>query len=133
MPRATFLLAAAVLILASIAHAADADPLDKLGDENLAKIDFCFEKFCAAVAAKDAVLAAAFIGEMPRGMEKLDLKKEADKTRLLAHLQNFTGASLSASQRLPGGLGQVTFTTKDGKSLSQQMRNMGGRWKIVGL
>jgi hypothetical protein len=110
----------------------DEDPLAKFGDEKLADIGFCFQKFCAAVAAKDVPLAAALLAETPRSLAKLNLKKEADKATFLKYFAKFEGAQLVSSQRLAmGGLGQVTFTTKLGKEETQQMQNCGGRWKLA--
>ena len=57
----------------------DKDPLAKFSEEDLVKIDFCFEKFCEAVAAKDAKTAAAFMDAIPKNLAKLDLTKDADK------------------------------------------------------
>jgi hypothetical protein len=112
----------------------DADPLAKFGDEKLADIGFCFQKFCEAVSAKDAKIASAFIFEMPRSLAKLDLNKDADKTALLKYLAKFEGAQLVSSHRIAaGGLGQVTYTTKAGKQDTQQMQNCGGRWKLTNL
>ena len=112
----------------------DKDPLAKFSDEDLIKIDFCFNKFCEAVAAKDAKTAAAFIAEMPNNLARLDLGKEADKTTFLNALAGFAGAELVSSQRMAmGGLGQVTYRDKSGKEKTQRMQNVGGRWKITGL
>ena len=116
------------------AMAADADPLAKYSDEDLIKIDFCFEKFCEAVAAKDVKLAMAFMEEVPRSMKALDPKKPADQAAILKQLEKFPGAQIVSSQKLGfTRVGQVTFKTKAGKEDTQQMRNMGGRWKLTNL
>jgi len=56
---------ALALLAGSILSAAEAkkeeDPLARFGDEKLADIGFCFQRFCEAVAAKDARTAAALI------------------------------------------------------------------------
>lgn len=127
-----------VLLAGSILSAAeskkDEDPLARFGDEKLADIGFCFQRFCEAIAAKDARTAAALIAEMPRGLAQLDLKKETDKAAFLKYFAKFEGAQLVSSQRIAmAGLGQVTYTSKSGKEETQQMRNVGGRWKLVNL
>ena len=110
----------------------DKDPLAKFSDENLANIGFCFDKFCAAVAAKDATTAAAFIAELPRELSKLDLSKDADKDRFLKTYASFSGAHAISSQRMAiGGLGEVKYTDKSGKENSQRMQNMRGCWKLT--
>jgi len=122
------------LTLSAAAMAADADPLAKFSDENLIKIDFCFEKFCEAVATKDVKLAMAFMEEVPRSMKGLDPKKPADQATILKQLEKFAGAQIVSSQKLGfTRVGQVTFKTKAGKEDSQQMRNVGGRWKLTNL
>jgi hypothetical protein len=121
------------LAAAGEAKKPDADPLAKFTDEELADIGSCFQKFCAAVAAKDAKTAAAFITDMPRGLAQLDLNKEADKASFLRFVAAFDGAQLVKSQRMMGGLGEVTYTDKAGKERTQRMQNCGGRWKITGL
>ncbi|MCY3022036.1 MAG: hypothetical protein NTW87_23740 [Planctomycetota bacterium] len=137
-------LAARVLVVAlAVSFAAEAgeakkneeaDPLAKFGDEKLADIGFCFQKFCEAVAAKDAKTAAAFITDMPRGLAQLDLKKDADKASFLKYVAGFEGAQLVSSHRIAiGGIGEVTYTTKAGKEQKQRMQNCGGRWKLTGL
>lgn len=135
------LAARAVLAMAcavSALHAADAkkaeDPLARFGDEKLADIGFCFQKFCEAVTAKDVKTAAAFVADLPRGLAQLDLKKEADQAAFLKYLAKFEGATLVSSHRIAmGGLGQVTYTTRSGKQDTQQMQNCGGRWKLTNL
>jgi len=129
---------ALALLAGSILSAAEAkkeeDPLARFGDEKLADIGFCFQRFCEAVAAKDARTAAALIAEMPRGLARLDLKKETGKAAFLKYFAKFEGAQLVSSQRLAmGGLGQVTYASKSGKEETQQMQNFGGRWKLVNL
>jgi len=122
------------LALGAAAMAADADPLTKYSDEELAKIDFCFEKFCEAVAAKDVKIAIAFMEEVPRSMKGLDPKKPADQAAILKQLEKFPGAQITGSQKLGfTRVGQVTFKTKAGKEDTQQMRNVGGRWKLTNL
>jgi hypothetical protein len=121
------------------AYAADAkkaddkDPLVKYSDEDLAKIDFCFNKFCEAIAGKDAKTAAALIDEMPKNLAKLDLGKDADKATFLKAFESLSGASAGGSQRLPGGIGEVTYTDKSGAEKKQRMQNVGGRWKLTGF
>ncbi len=137
MTRIGFVLCFGLSLFLGSAHAADAkgaekDPLAKFSDDDLIKIDFCFEKFCAAVAAKDAKTAAAFLDEMPKNLAKLDLSKDADKTTFLKAFESFVGASITASQRLAGGIGQVTYTDKGGAEKTQRMQNVGGRWKLTG-
>jgi hypothetical protein len=113
---------------------ANKDPLAKFSDEDLAKIDFCFETFCKAIADKDAATAAALIDELPKNLAKLDLTKDADKTTFLKTFAGFIGASVTASQRMPaGGIGQVTYSDKGGAEKTQRMQNVGGRWKLTGL
>lgn len=122
------------LAICSVAIAADADPLAKFSDEELSKIDFCFEKFCEAVGAKDVKIAMAFMEEVPRSMKGLDPKKPADQAAILKQLEKFAGAQIVSSQKLGfTRVGQVTFKTKAGKEDSQQMRNVGGRWKMTNL
>jgi hypothetical protein len=112
----------------------EADPLAKFGDDKLADIGFCFQKFCEAVAAKDAKTAAAFITDMPRGLAQLNLNKDADKASFLKYVAKFEGAQLVSSHRMAiGGLGEVKYTAKGGKEESQRMQNCGGRWKLTGL
>lgn len=132
---------ASLVIILSIAcftgsaAAADAkDPLSKYSDENLIDIGFCFQEFCKCIAAKDAKTAAAFIADMPRGLAQLNLDKEADKASFLKFFAGFDGASVISSQRMAiGGIGEVKYTNKAGKELTQRMQNMGGRWKLAGL
>ncbi|HEY3324162.1 MAG TPA: hypothetical protein VGP72_27170 [Planctomycetota bacterium] len=112
---------------------AEKDTLSKYGDEKLADIGFCFQKFCASVSAKDVKTTVAFIDELPRGLKQLDLTKDSDKKAFFKALEKFDGASLVSSQKMMGGLGEVKFTDKDGKDQSQRMQNAGGRWKITGL
>jgi hypothetical protein len=132
LPIIGFALAGA--LCADAKKEADKDPLAKFSDEDLVKIDFCFTKFCEAVAAKDAKLAAALIDELPKNLAKLDLNKEADRATFLKSFAGFVGASIVASQRMPaGGLGEVTYTDKSGAEKKQRMQNVGGRWKITGL
>lgn len=130
-------LACCLVCIAAAACAGDAagkDPLAKYSDEDLIKIDFCFQKFCEAVAAKDVVLAMAFMEEVPRSMQKLDPKKPADQAAILKQLEKFVGASVTGSQKLGfTRVGQITFQTKGGKEDTQQMRNIGGRWKLCNL
>ena len=139
MIRFGFALCVALSLFSGVAVAADAkaaekDPLAKFSDEDLIKIDFCFDKFCASIAAKDAKTAAAFLDEMPKNLAKLDLSKDADKTTFLKAFESFVGASITASQRMPaGGIGQVTYTDKGGAEKTQRMQNVGGRWKLTGL
>ena len=141
MLRICFALCLGLSLFRGSAHAADAkgakgaekDPLAKFSDDDLIKIDFCFEKFCAAVASKDAKTAAAFLDEIPKNLAKLDLNKDADKATFLKAFDVFVGASIAASQRLAGGIGQVTYTDKGGAEKTQRMQNVGGRWKLTGL
>ena len=106
----------------------------KFSDEDLSKIDFCFTKFCEAIAAKDAKIAAALIDEMPKNLAKLDLNKEADRTTFVKAFSTFEGANVVASQRMPAaGLGEVTYTDKAGAEKKQRMQNVGGRWKLTGF
>jgi hypothetical protein len=127
-------LACCLLFITAAVCAADKDPLSKYSDEQLAKIDFCFEKFCEAVAAKDVTIAMAFMEEVPRGMQKLDPKKPADQAAILKQLEKFVGASVTGSQKLGfTRVGQITFKAKTGKEDTQQMRNVGGRWKLCNL
>ena len=79
---------------------ADKDPLAKYSDEDLIKIDFCFEKFCEAIAAKDAKVAAALIDELPKNLAKLDLNKEADRATFLKAFAGFAGAEFTAEAKL---------------------------------
>ena len=121
-------------VRAADAKPADKDPLAKFSDEDLAKIDFCFETFCKAIAAKDAKTAAALIDELPKNLAKLDLNKDADKAAFLKTFDAFIGASVTASQRMPaGGIGQVTYSDKSGAEKTQRMQNVGGRWKLTGF
>jgi hypothetical protein len=133
-----------MVLLSAVASAADAkgkppakaddkDPLAKFSDENLVDIAFCFTKFCESVAAKDAKTAAAFVSDMPRGLAQLDLNKDADKATFLKGLSQYEGCQVIKSVRLPGGVGEVTYTTKSGKEASMRMQNVGGRWKLAGL
>lgn len=122
-------------------HAADAkkadekskDPLSKFSDDDLAKIDFCFNKFCEAIASKDVKTAAALIDEMPKNLAKLDLNKEEDKATFLKSFASLSGASATASQKMVGGIGEVTYTDKSGAEKKQRMQMVGGRWKLTGL
>jgi len=71
---------------------------------------------------------------MPRGLARLDLKKETGKAAFLKYFAKFEGAQLVSSQRLAmGGLGQVTYASKSGKEETQQRQNFRGRWKLVNL
>ena len=117
-------------LLAADAKPAERNPLAKFSDENLANIGFCFEAFCAAVTAKDASTAAAFIAEMPKTLAGVDFSKEPGKSQLLRVLVRFEGASGFKSQRMHG-MGQVTYTDKAGKEQTQRMQLVGGCWKIV--
>jgi hypothetical protein len=123
------------LVFSASLYAADAaDPLAKYSDENLAQIDFCFQKFCEAVARKDCAEAVAWLDEMPRNMRHLDPKKPNDQKSILAQMERFAGASLVSSQRFAiAKAGQVVYKTKDGKEMEQQMTIMRGRWKIANL
>ena len=113
---------------------ADKDPLAKYSDDDLSKIDFCFTKFCEAIAAKDAKVASALIDELPKNLAKLDLNKEADRATFLKAFAGFAGATVTASQRMPaGGLGEITYTDKSGAEKKQRMQNVGGRWKLTGF
>jgi hypothetical protein len=107
------------------------DPLAKFSDEDLIKIDFCFNKFCESIASKDARTAAALIETLPKNLAKLDLNKDADKTEFLKAFASMSGCSASASQRLAGGLGQITYNDSTGAEKTQRMQNIGGRWKLV--
>jgi hypothetical protein len=137
---ARWLLPVMLVAFAGTVWAADAkkeaekDPLAKYSDEDLVKIDFCFEKFCEAIAAKDAKLAAALIDELPKNLAKLDLNKDADRATFLKALAGFAGSTVVASQRMPaGGLGEITYTDKSGAEKKQRMQNVAGRWKLTGL
>jgi hypothetical protein len=99
-------------------------------DENKAIIDYCFSTFCAAVTAKDARVAAAFIAELPKPLAGLDFTKEPGKAQLLRTLARFDGASGVKSQRFHG-MGEVTYTDKAGTERTQRMQFAGGVWKIV--
>jgi hypothetical protein len=111
-----------------------ADPLSKFSDEDLADIGFCFQKFCEAVASKDAKVAAAFVADLPPHLAKLDLNKESDKRTLFSVVSKFEGAQLVKSQRLAAaGIGEVTYSDKSGKEQTQRMKNSGGRWKLAEL
>lgn len=120
------------LVYSGEAKKDDKDPLAKFSEDKLVDIGFCFDTFCAAVSAKDAKTAAAFIDDMPRGLKQLDLNKDADKASFLKFLAGYEGAQLVSSIRMAGGIGEVTYS-KGGKELKQRMRNVGGRWKITGL
>ena len=139
MMRVCFALCFGMSLVLDSAHAADVksaakDPLAQFSDEDLIKIDFCFEKFCALIAAKDAKTAAAFLDEIPKNLAKLDLSKDADKATFLKAFDSFVGASIKSSQRMPaGGIGEVTYSDKGGAEKTQRMQNVGGRWKLTGL
>lgn len=110
------------------------DPLAKFSEDKLVDLGFCFEEFCKAIVAKDAKTAAAFIDDMPRGLKQLDLNKEADKTSFLRYFAGFEGAQIVSSQRMPaGGVGEVKYTNKAGKEMSQRMQKAGPLWKLTGL
>jgi len=112
----------------------DKDPLAKFSEDKLVDIAFCFEKFCEAIAAKDVKTAAAFIDDMPRGLKQLDLNKEADKASFLRFFAGYEGAQIISSQRMPaGGIGEVKYTNKTGKEMSQRMQKAGPLWKVTGL
>lgn len=112
----------------------DKDPLARFSEDNLVDIGFCFQKFCEAVAAKDARTVAAFIDEMPRGLKQLDLTKEADKAQFLRFFAGFEGAQIVSSHRMPaGGIGEVKYTNKSGKEMTQRMQKAGPVWKVTGL
>src|SRR5262245_37444987 len=97
----TILYAAILVLIPSSAFAADAkkaddkDPLAEYSDDERGKIDFCFNKFFEAVAAKDAKTAAALLSEMPKNLAKLDLSKEDDKATFLKAFASMSGASAS--------------------------------------
>jgi hypothetical protein len=118
-------------LLAADAKKDDKDPLAKFSEEDLVKIDFCFNKFCESIANKDARTAAALIETLPKNLAKLDLNKDADKAEFLKAFASMSGCSASASQRMAGGLGEVTYSDKDGAERKQRMQNVGGRWKLV--
>jgi hypothetical protein len=109
----------------------DKDPLAKFSDEDLIKIDFCFNKFCESIASKDARTAAALIEKLPANLARLDLNKEADKAEFVKAFASMSGCSASASQRMAGGLGQITYSDSTGAEKTQRMQNVGGRWKLV--
>ena len=115
---------------AADAKPAEKSPLAKFSDENLANIGFCFETFCAAVTARDARTAAAFVAELPKALAGLDFSKDPGKAQLLRTLVRFDGASGFKSQRFHG-MGEVTYTDKAGKEQTQRMQFVGGCWKIV--
>src|SRR5438045_2630078 len=97
----------------------DKDPLAKFDEDKLVDIGFCFEKFCAAVSAKDVRTVAAFVDDMPKGLKQLDLTKEADKAQFLRFFAKFDGAQLVSSHRMPaGGIGEVKYTNKAGQEQS---------------
>jgi len=108
------------------------DPLAKFSEDDLVRIDFCFEKFVEAIGANDARTAAAFIDTLPRELASLDLNKDADKTKLLAALAKYQGASIVSSLKMPaGGMGEITYTDKSGAQKTVRMQKAGPRWKVV--
>jgi hypothetical protein len=137
MPAKWFAIAAILAaVCSSQIMAADAkkddNPLAKFDEEKLIDPGYCFNEFCKAVAGKDARTAAAFILELPKNLEKLDLKKPADQETFLKALSKYSGAQADSSQKMHG-MAEVKYTDKDGKSQSQRMELRAGVWKITGL
>jgi len=110
----------------------DADPLAKFDAEKMIDPGYCFNEFCKAVASKDAKTAAAFLVEIPKSLEKLDLKKPADQEAFLKALAKFSGGQADSSQKMHG-MAEVKYTDKDGKAQSQRLELRAGVWKITGL
>jgi hypothetical protein len=139
MHRTTCGVLAALLMTALCAstHAADApkddkNPLSKFSEEKLVDIGFCFDEFCKAVAAKDAKVVQALLVEVPKTLAKLDLKKDADKETFIKYFAKFSGAQVDSAQKMHG-MGEVTYTDKDGKKQTQRMELQAGVWKMTGL
>lgn len=125
-------LAGLLLLTVSATVSAEADPLAAFSDEELIDPGFCFQKFAEAVGNKNAVLAKAFLAEVPKALQSLNLDKEADRTRFLDAFSRFAGATPVKSQRFAiAGQAEVTFSNAQGAEGTVRMQNMGGRWKIV--
>ncbi|HYF50530.1 MAG TPA: hypothetical protein VEJ63_14055 [Planctomycetota bacterium] len=110
----------------------DDNPLAKFDEEKLIDPGYCFNEFAKAVASKDAKVAAAFLIEIPKHLQKLDLKKPADQETFIKALAKFSGAQADSSQKMHG-MAEVKYTDKDGKAQSQRMELRAGVWKITGL
>jgi hypothetical protein len=130
---ATLMLAVcASLPAADTKKADDKNPLSKFSEEKLVDIGFCFDEFCKAVAAKDAKVVKAFLVDVPKSLEKLDLNKDADKEAFIKYFAKFSGANVDSAQKMHG-MGEVTYTDKDGKKQTQRMELQAGVWKMTGL
>jgi hypothetical protein len=132
------LIGALMMAACASVHAADAkkaddkNPLAKFSEEKLVDIGFCFDEFCKAVAAKDAKVVKAFLVDVPKSLEKLNLDKDADKEAFIKYFAKFSGANVDSAQKMHG-MGEVTYTDKDGKKQTQRMELQGGVWKMTGL
>jgi hypothetical protein len=114
------------------AAAKDADPLARFSDEELTDPGFCFRKLVEALGQKNAALTKAFLADVPRALQGLNLAKEDEKARFLAAFSNLSGASLVSIQRLAmAGIAQVRYTDAKGAEKEARMQNCGGRWKLV--
>ena len=135
------LLVGLVVFASAQVHAAEApkkgdanaaDPLAKFSDEELVDPGFCFRKLVEALGQKDAALVKAFLADVPRALQGLNLAKEDEKARFLAAFSNLSGASLVSVQRLAmAGVAQVKYTDAKGAEKEARMQNCGGRWKLV--
>ena len=132
MLAALFFAAFSTVSLHAAQAAADKDPLAKFSDEDLSDPGFCFNQFSAAIKAKDAVLAKAFIQELPRALAILDIKKDADKAKFLAALSKYEGCTATGSQKNAfTRTGEVTFSDAKGAEKKVRMQNIGGRWLVL--
>src|SRR5689334_19382145 len=96
------LIGALMMAACASVHAADAkkaddkNPLAKFSEEKLVDIGFCFDEFCKAVAAKDAKVVKAFLVDVPKSLEKLNLDKDADKEAFIKYFAKFSGANVDS-------------------------------------
>ena len=108
------------------------DPLSKFTDEDLADPGVAGQKFFEAIGGGDAEVAKAFLAEVPKHLDKLDLKKKEDREHFLKAFSNYKGATVTKSQRIAAaGVAQVTYDL-NGAEKTMRMQNVGGRWKYVG-
>ena len=108
------------------------DPLSKFTEEDLADPGVAAQKFFEAIDGGDAEVIQAFLAEVPKHLDKLDLKKKEERAHFLKSYANYKGATVQRAQRIAAaGVAQITYDL-NGVEKTMRMQNVGGRWKYVG-
>lgn len=109
------------------------DPLSKFSEEDLADPGKSGQKFFEAIGGKDAEVVKALLAEVPKNLEKLDLKKDADRETFLKAYAAYKGANVVSSIRMAAaGIAQITYQDAAGKEKTLRMQNVAGVFKVVG-